>query len=447
MKRFCHSGWFGRCLLGGVICIGTMSLALPARAQQFIPVPTARVGPLANLGLGLAAGWLDYMQLLNDRDGGIQGVKLVWEECEFEYKPDRAIECYERFKSKAAGMGGLPFVNLFNTPASYALADRVVQDKVPMLNIGVGRADAADGRVFPWVFPLISSYYSGNNALVQFIAQREGGIDRLKGKKIAFVYHDTAFGKEELPIMELQARRYGFEVLKVPVAPPGTEQQSQWLLIRQQQPDWVMLKTLGVMSVAALKMAGRVGFPIDRIVGGWWSGTTDDVVAAGDAAKGYIGASLFGDGQNFPVIQEIIRRYYVGGKKGNAPDLKMVGTSNYNMGIGQAIMMTEAIRTAMTLYGSGKPVNGEQVRNALEQLNIDEKRVRDIGAWGLVPTVKTSCADHEGSGAVRMHQWDGSKWTALAEWTVSDRALVRGFTEQAAAGYAKEKKLSVRDCR
>ena len=32
-------------------------------------------------------------------------------------------------------------------------------------------------------------------------------MDKLKGKKIGFIYHDTAYGKEVLPILELQAKK------------------------------------------------------------------------------------------------------------------------------------------------------------------------------------------------------------------------------------------------
>ncbi len=430
-------------------CAVTLAIAALAAgpapaAEQFVPVNTIRIGPIASIGVGIAAGWLDYMNLVNDRDGGVHGVKLVWEECEFQYKADLAIECYERMKNRVPT--GMPFYNTLNTPASYSLTERAGQDKVPLINIGLGRADAADGRIFPWVFPLMTTYQSANTALVQFIGQREGGMDKLKGKKIGFIYHDTAYGKEVLPILELQAKKYGFELFLIPVAPPGAEQQSHWLLVRQQKPDWILMRTLGPMTIAALKNAQRVGYPVDHMVGGWWSSTTDDMVAAGDAAKGYLGGHLYADGPNFPVTQEIIKRYYSGGpKKGNMADAKLVGSSNYNQGLAMAIMKIEAIRVAMDKYGK-KPVSGEQVRWALEHLNLDDKRLKQLGALGLMQPLKTSCADHEGGGSVRFNQWDGAKWVAVGDWVKSDRAVARPFLEEMAAKFAKEKNITPRDC-
>ena len=429
------------------ICIPLL-IALPAAVlaqpkEQFVPMALFRIGALSSIGTSLFAGMIDYFTLVNERDGGVYGHKLVWEECEFEYKPDRGMECYERLKGRVPT--GMPFFAPNNTPMSYGLTERVVQDKVPLIMIGIGRADAADGRVFPWAFPLMTTYQSGNAAMVQFIAKREGGLDKLKTKKIAFVYHDTAFGKEVLPLMELQAKKYGFDLLKVPVAPPGAEQQSQWLQIRQQKPDWVVMRTLGVMTSAAIKAAQRVGFPGDRMISGWWSGTTEDMLAAGDAAKGYHAAALFGDGPNFPVIQEIIKRYYSGGKKGNMPDPKLVGSSSYNQGVSQGIIMMEAVKVAMDRYGKG-PVTGEQVRWALEHMNLDDKRIRELGASGLMQPIKTSCADHEGGGAILINQWDGSKWVLQKEWVKADRSVVRPFLESLATSYAKEKGITPRDC-
>lgn len=439
------AGRFSKAAGAAVLAAGLLAspIASAQAKEQFVPAALFRVGPIAAIGIGIAGGWLDYMQLLNDRDGGIYGHKLVWEDCEFEYKPDRSVECYERMKKRVPT--GLPFYNPLNTPASYALTERVVQDKVPMLNIGLGRADAADGRVFPWIFPLMTTYQSAVAAKIQYMGQHEGGMAKLKGKKIVVLYHDTAYGKEILPIVDTMAGKFGFEVTKISVPPPGAEQQAQWLQIRQIKPDWIIMRTLGVMTVAAIKNAQRIGFPTDHMIGNWWASSTEDMIAAGDAAKGVIGATLYEDGNQFPLVQEIIKRYYTGGKKGHMADPKLVGSSNYNNGLGQAIVKMEAIRMAMDKYGK-KPVTGEQVRWALEHLNLDEKRLKELGVAGMMQPLKTSCADHEGGGAVRFQQWDGAQWKLIGEWVKSDRSIVRPFLEELAGRYAKEKGITPRDC-
>ena len=225
-------------LLGAAIA-GLLGSAVASADEQFIGLPSYRVGPYASGGSGLFGGWIDYMQLVNERDGGVNGVKLTWEECETEYNNARGVECYERLKKK--GSTGNSVFQPVSTGITYSVLDKVAQDKIPMVTIGYGRTDAADGRVFPWVFPMITTYWSQASAIVNYMGQKEGGMDKLKGKKIGLLYHDSAYGKESHAIMDKLAAKHGFEVIKIAVAHPGNEQQSQWLQIRQAKPDYVVL--------------------------------------------------------------------------------------------------------------------------------------------------------------------------------------------------------------
>ena len=119
------------------------------RREQFIPVLSYRVGPYAAGGSGYYGGAIDYWTLVN-MTGGINGVKLTWEECETEYNASKGVECYERLKKKN---GGATTVEPLSTGIAYGLFDRVAQDKIPMTTFGYGLASSADGRVYDWVFP------------------------------------------------------------------------------------------------------------------------------------------------------------------------------------------------------------------------------------------------------------------------------------------------------
>lgn len=414
-----------------------------AAGEQFIGLPSYRVGPYAAGGSGIYGGWIDYMTLINERDGGINGVKLVWEECETEYNNARGVECYERLKKK--GETGNTVFQPLSTGITYSVLDKAPQDKIPIVSIGYGRTDASDGRVFPWVFPLITNYWSQNTAKIKFIGMKEGGMDKLKGKKIVNIYHDSAYGKETIPVLDAQAKKYGFEVTHIPVAHPGNEQQSQWLQVRQIKPDWVILRGWGVMNPTALKAAAKVGFPREKIVGVWWSGAEEDTIPAGAAAKGYIAAGFNVAGTNYPVIKEIQKHVY-GKNKGNMEDKSRVGSVYYNRGVVHGIVTVEAIRLAQEKFGKGKVITGEQMRWALEHLNIDNKRLKALGAEGFMPDLKVTCADHEGSGKVKFQQWDGSKWNVITDWIDADQSIVRPMIEESAAKYAKEKGITPRDC-
>ncbi len=426
-----------------------MALAVPpAQAQaleQFVPAMFYWVGPYAPGGSGVAGGMLDYFKMINARDGGVNGVKFTWAKCETEYNNARGVECYERLKKN--GPTGATLVHPLSTGITYSLIDKGTADKIPIVSIGYGRADAAYGRVFPYVFPLITTYWDQAAAMVRYIGEKEDG--RLKGKKIALLHHDSAYGKEPIPVLTDLAQKYGYELTTIPVPHPGNEQQSQWLQIRQLRPDWVILWGWGVMNPVALKTAARVGYPRSKMVGVWWSGAEEDVIPAGDAAKGYVAAGFNVSGTGYPVIREIEKHVYAKGE-GEMEDKSRVGSIYYNRGVVFGIITAEAVRVAQQQFGKGKPVTGEQVQWALEHLNIDERRLRQLGATGFMPSLATSCANHEGSGVVRFMQWDGNRWNTITDWLApeaEDRKLVRAKYEQSALKYAKEKGITPRGCK
>jgi len=132
--------------------------------------------------------------------------------------------------------------------------------------------------------------------------------------------------------------------------------------------------------------------------------------------------------------------------KGEMEDRSRVGSIYYNRGIVHGIITAEAIRTAQERYGKGKPMTGEQVRWGLENLRIDDKRLKELGAAGFMQALKVSCTDHEGGGQVKFQQWDGSKWNVITDWISSDQSIVRPMIEESAAKYAKEKGITPRDC-
>ena len=121
---------------------------------------------------------------------------------------------------------------------------------------------------------------------------------KLKGKKISLVYHDSPYGKEPIPALEARAAKDGFTFKAIPVTHPGVEQKSQWLAIRQDRPDYVLLWGWGVMNSTAIKEAAAVGYPRDKMIGVWWSGAEPDVKDVGEGAKGYSAATRPGTAWN-----------------------------------------------------------------------------------------------------------------------------------------------------
>jgi branched-chain amino acid transport system substrate-binding protein len=203
-------------VLGGLVGV----TAGAAAGAQFLPVLGTREGALRAAQIPLANGFIDYVTLLNARDGGINGVPLVWEECETVFDVPRGVECYERLKTK-----GPTGAAAFHVIASltYALTERATHDQIPLITMGAGRSDATDGRVFPYIFSAPINILSQNTAEIQFLGQRAGGMDQLKGRKIAHVYADNDSGREPIPMLDHQAAQYGFAVQHLAVPPPGLD--------------------------------------------------------------------------------------------------------------------------------------------------------------------------------------------------------------------------------
>ncbi|MEN8504244.1 MULTISPECIES: ABC transporter substrate-binding protein [Paraburkholderia] len=414
-----------------------------AAGEEYFPLQSYRVGPYAAGGSGFFGGFIDYMNLVNKRDGGVNGVKLTWSECETEYVVEKGVECYERLKS---GLNGAPAAatNPLSVGIAYATLDRSTVDKIPLVTINHGRTDSTDGAVFPYVFPLQLNPYSEVSAIVNYIGQQSGGLTQLKGKKIVVLYHGSPYGRETIPVLDTLAKKYGFELTQIEVPHPGNEQGSQWLTIHRIKPDWVILRGWGVMNPVALKSAQKVGFPADHIIGNIWSNSEEDARPAGDAARGFISITTHPSGTGFPVIQAI-DQYVIKPGNGNLKDPARFGTVYYNLGVVNGILNVEALRVAQAKFGN-KPLTGEQVRWGFEHLNLDDARLKQLGAYGLVQPLKLSCADHEGGGAVRFQQWDGQQWKVISGWVQADRALLRPIIEKSANAYAKEKGITPRDC-
>jgi len=430
-------------LIGGLIAaLVAGPLAGAALAQSntlFLPLLVYRTGPFAPNGIPSANGFNDYFNLLNERDGGINGVKIAWEECETQYKTDLGVECYERLKSK-----GPLIVNPFSTGITYQLIPKAPVDKVVIHSAGYGMTASADGRWFPWVFNFPMTYWSQASAFIKYVGAQEGGLDKLKGKKIIHIFHNSPYGKEANPTLEDLARKHQFELTLLPVDSPGQEQKATWLQVRRINPDWIYISGWGVMNQVAVKEAAAHGMKMDHVVGNWWTGTETDVVPAGDAARGYKSMTFHAPGAGFKVHQDILKFVHDKGK-GTGPRAG-VGEVLYNRTIINAMLDTEAIRLAMQKFGAKGAPTTEQVRWGMENLNLTEQRLEQLGMKGLMRPLRVTCDNHEGNGLALVQQWDGKKWTIVSDWIEPMRDVVRPKLEAAAVEEGKKLGYTPRDC-
>jgi branched-chain amino acid transport system substrate-binding protein len=430
-----HQWW-----ASGLWVLATLAPA-SAQNEQFIPVLAYRTGVYAVSGVPYVNGEVDYYTLVNERDGGINGVKIVFAECETGYATDRGLDCYERLKRN--GPTGAAFVVPRSTGVTAVLTDRAYTDKIPLLTPGYGRAASKDGSVFMWNFPLLGTYWSGADIAIQHIGKELGGLDKLAGKSIALLFHDSPYGKEPIPALLALGQKYRFEFRSIPVPHPGLEQESQWRIIRQDKPDYVLLWGWGAMNSATIKQAAVVGYPRDRMIGVWWSGADADVKPAGHDAVGYKSLMLQHGSGKFPVHAAVER--YVYAKRKGSGKAEEIGELLYNRGLIGAMLGVEGIRMAQEKFGR-RPLTGEQVRWGLENLDLDEVRLKQLGFEGMLRSIKVSCADHEGARTARIQQWNGKTWDVISGWYTADETVTDPIVKEVSAKYASERKIVPRDC-
>jgi branched-chain amino acid transport system substrate-binding protein len=428
----------------GVSGVLSSGAAMAQAKEQFFPALVYRTGAYAPNGVPFANGYVDYLKLTNAR-GGINGVKVSFEECETGYATDRGVECYERLKGKN---GGATVFQPLSTGITFALTEKAPADKIPLITAGYGRSESADGGVFKWNFPIAGTYWVAADVLIQHIAKKEGGYDKLKGKKIALVYHDSPFGKEPIPLLQERAKMHGFDLSLLPVTHPGVEQKATWLQIRQNRPDYVLNWGWGVMNSTALKEAQATGYPREKMYGVWWAGAEPDVKDVGQGAKGYNAITMqHGTEKGATVVKEVLEKLHAK-NEGTGPKDE-VGDVLYMRGLISAMFAIEGVRAAQERFGKGKIMTGEQARWGYENLNLTQAKLDALGFKGVMRPISTSCADHMGAAWARIHTWDGAKWQFSSDWYQGDEQIIKPMVKVAAEKYAAEKKLARRtpaDC-
>ena len=394
-----------------------------------IPILSYRTGPFAGTGIPLMDGHQDYFAMINERDGGINGVRVFWEECETAYNTEKGMECYEKTKAN----GGI-LTQPWSTGITLQAIPRANVDKIPLYSGGYGLSAGAVGDLFPWVFVPPQTYWDGASAALHYMA---GGRDlsKLKGQKIALIHLDHPYGKEPIPLLQRMADQHGFTFLPVPVGIKEMQNQSaQWLQIRREKPDWVLMWGWGAMNAGAIQEAVKTRFPMDRFIGVWWSGHDADLLTVGEKGKGYksMTFNLVGD---YPAIRDM-KTMVVDAGKSEVTDPATVNRTFYQRGAIMAATIGEAVRTAMDKYGN-RPITGSELRWGFENLDITADRWAELGFPGAAQPIKLSCSDHSGQAPVWIVEWDGAKFVKVSDPIDSNRELVRGMLEEAAAAYAE----------
>ena len=168
------------------------------RRTHLVPLFTYRTGPFANSGIPIANGmhdYLDHAQCARRRHRRRQA--QVVEECETGYETEKGVECYESLKSKQPAV-----ITPYSTGITLALIPKAAVDKIPILSMAYGLSASAVGNDFPWIFNPPATYWDGLSMIFSYIGGKEGGLDKLKGKTIGYIFFDGGYGHEPIPLLD-----------------------------------------------------------------------------------------------------------------------------------------------------------------------------------------------------------------------------------------------------
>ena len=408
--------------------------AMPALAELTFSSLSYRTGAYASNGIPLADGYADYMTLLNERDGGIGGELTRVIECETAYNTEKGVECYEATKGE-----GVLVYEPYSTGMTYQLIPKTAADGIALHTGGYGRTSAKNGEVFRNVFNYPANYWDGASGAINHLLDING--NDIKGKKVALVYHNSAYGKEPIRTLEVLSEKHGYELSLLPVDHPGQEQKSQWLQIRRDKPDYVLMWGWGVMNQVAIQEAVNIRFPMENFIGIWWSGSENDVLPAGPKANGYKSLTFHGVGSDFAVLDDIKKYVVDTGKAAGAGD--QVGTVLYNRGLYMAMLHAEAARTAQEMTGKSAVSQGDMIK-AMEAFEMTEEKMAGLGLANFGPSFKVTCQNHGGDGLVGVAQWDAGagKWSMISDYKQSDQSVVAKLIAEDSAAYAAENNIT-----
>jgi len=415
--------WTRLALAGAV---AAMAAGAAAAQELYTPNLSYRTGPFAATGIPLMNGQRDYMLMLNARDGGIGGVPVNFEECETGYNTEKGVECYEKTKAQAL------VTQPWSTGITLQVLPKTNVDQIPILAPGYGFSPMTDGRTFQWAFNPPASYWDGAYMILHHLSG--GDLGTLSGKKIAFLHLDHPYGKEPLPLLEKMAAEHGFSLLPIPVGLTEMQNQSaQWLQIRREQPDFVVMWGWGAMNAAAIAEAVKTRYPMNQFIGVWWAGHTDDLQLVGEAGKGYRSISWSLPNPDAPVMAAIREHVIDAGK--SLASAEETGEVFYARGIVISAILAEGIRVAQEMHGTPQ-ITAAQLRDGLENLNFTQERIDELGLTGMMAPFSTSCANHTGHSGAWILEWDGTQFVQASDLLQADQAVIEPLVAEKAAEYA-----------
>jgi ABC-type branched-subunit amino acid transport system substrate-binding protein len=350
-----------------------------------------QTGPAAPWG-SVARGSGLLFQIVNE-EGGIHGRKIKYFIRDDQYNPAQTKAVVKELVERE---GVFAFVGGVGAACGMAVKDYLTENKI----IWVGPSTALQEYVFPvnpYLFAIYPLYEDEASILTKY------AVEKLKAKKIAFLYQNDSYGKAGLAGCKMRMNAMKKKLVEeVSVEPGEKDLSSQILRLKNSEADVVFLWVNPTSAVIALKTAATIGFKpqwissdtlmdfplMNKITGGLWEG-----VITG------------GFGLPTDVDHPLMNKYRAAAKK-YAPEERF------------GVFYTAGIMFAEPLVEALKRVGPNLSREALlKELNS----IRNF--QGIGPVINWSPQVHQGVDSIQILKCGpNSSYILLQDWTKNELA-------------------------
>ena len=198
-------------------------------------------------------------------------------------------------------------------------------------------------------------------------------------------------------------------------------QSAQWLDIRRDKPDFLVMWGWGAMVPTAVKEAVKAEFPMDKFIAIWWTNDTD-AAAGSDGAKGFKMVSWHRVGARLSGLR---RHQEAGHRRRQEPDAEPPNSARSSTIVASTMRCSSPRRSPRRKRSlARRSLTARTFAAASKTSNIDAARLKAIGLDGFAGPFKTTCFDHNSHSATFVQQWDGAKWVKVSDLITPDSAKV-----------------------
>ncbi|HZR87066.1 MAG TPA: ABC transporter substrate-binding protein, partial [Bradyrhizobium sp.] len=331
-----------------------------------------------------------YFNKIN-AEGGINGRKIKFISYDDGYNPQKTVELTKKLVEEDKVL--FMFASLGTAPNA-AVRPYLNANKIPQLFVASGASIWDQPRDFPWTMGFQPSYQTEAHIYAQYLLEQHQS-----GGKIAILYQDDDFGKEE--VKGLKDALGG----KIPVVATATYKvtdtniNQQIAALKASGADIFFDVTTPKFAAMAIRRAAELGWRPEHIVPGVSESVAAVMIPAGlQNAEGVLSGAYAWEGDDPAAASDPAYRDWVAFMDQYAPDLSR--SNNLTVfGYGFANLMVDVLRKC------GDDLSRDNIMKQASSL-------KGVHIPMLIPgvVVNTSAADHAPLEQMQMMQFRDGHW-------------------------------------